>query len=319
MQYKPNEGEQNMTGLLLRLFVRNRHQSHSTAVHAAIGKLAGVVGILCNILLFSVKLALGIITGSTAITADAINNLLDASSSIVTLVGFRLAQRPADHGHPYGHGRYEYLAGLLVSGIILLSGGDQTRSAIEKIIHPSAPVLSTVTFVILGCSIGIKLWMSVFYRKLGNKIHSTTLKAASIDSRNDVLASVAVLAGCSIEYFFDVNVDGYAALAVSLFILYSGIRLTGETVSPLLGKKADDELIDKITTLVLAHEQVLGIHDLLIHDYGPGKCYASVHAEMSAQEDPIVSHEIIDHIEHEILESMNVHLVIHFDPVPENQ
>ena len=306
-----------MTKLLLRLFIKNHQNHQSPVVRGAIGKLSGIVGILCNVILFLSKFAVGFLAGSAAVMADAVNNLLDASSSIVTLLGFRMAQRPADQGHPYGHGRYEYLAGLLVAGIILLSGGDQARTAVEKILHPSAADFSGITFVVLFVSVGIKLWMCVFYKKLGKQIQSTTLLAASIDSRNDVLASGSVLLCCGLEYLFQIKLDAYAALAVALFILYSGIKLTGETISPLLGKKADDELIMQISELVLSHEQVLGIHDLLVHDYGPGKCYASVHAEMSASEDPIVSHEIIDHIERETLERMNVHLVIHFDPVVE--
>lgn len=308
-----------MTKLLLRLFIKDHRNSQSPAVRGAIGKLAGTVGIICNVILFLAKFSVGLMAGSAAVMADAVNNLLDASSSIVTLLGFRMAQRPADHGHPYGHGRYEYLAGLLVAGIILLSGGDQARTAVEKIFHPAAADFTAVTFIVLFLSIGIKLWMCVFYRTLGKRIQSTTLLAASMDSRNDVLASGSVLLCCALEYFFQIKLDAYAALAVALFILYSGIKLTGETISPLLGKKADDEMIEQISELVLSHEQVLGIHDLLVHDYGPGKCYASVHAEMSAAEDPVVSHEIIDHIEKETLERMNVHLVIHFDPVVEDE
>ena len=304
-----------MTKLLLRLFIQNGQEPQSPAVRGAIGKLAGIVGIICNVILFIAKMTVGWIAGSVAVMADAVNNLLDASSSIVTLLGFRMAQRPADHGHPYGHGRYEYLAGLLVDGIILLSGGDQARTAIGKILHPTAADFTAVTFIVLFVSIGIKLWMCLFYRTLGKQIQSTTLLATSIDSRNDVLASGSVLLCCGLEFLFKIKLDSYAALAVALFILYSGIKLTGETISPLLGKKADDELIEQISELVLSHEQVLGIHDLLVHDYGPGKCYASVHAEMSAEEDPMVSHEIIDHIEKETLERMNVNLVIHFDPV----
>ena len=304
-----------MTKLLLRLFIQNGQEPQSPAVRGAIGKLAGIVGIICNVILFIAKMTVGWIAGSVAVMADAVNNLLDASSSIVTLLGFRMAQRPADHGHPYGHGRYEYLAGLLVAGIILLSGGDQARTAIGKILHPTAADFTAVTFIVLFVSIGIKLWMCLFYRTLGKQIQSTTLLATSIDSRNDVLASGSVLLCCGLEFLFKIKLDGYAALAVALFILYSGIKLTGETISPLLGKKADDELIEQISELVLSHEQVLGIHDLLVHDYGPGKCYASVHAEMRAEEDPMVSHEIIDHIEKETLERMNVNLVIHFDPV----
>lgn len=304
-----------MTQLLLRLFIKNHQDSHSPAVRSAIGKLAGVVGILCNVLLFTGKFIVGLMAGSAAVMADAVNNLLDASSSVVTLLGFRMAQRPADQGHPYGHGRYEYLAGLLVAGIILLSGGDQARTAFERILRPEATAFTGVTFGVLGASMLVKLWMCGFFRKLGAKIQSTTLSATAIDSRNDVIASGSVLVCCCLEYLFQIKLDAYAALAVALFILYSGVKLTGETISPLLGKKADDELIEQISQLVLSHEQVLGIHDLLVHDYGPGRCYASVHAEMSAAEDPIVSHEIIDHIEKETMERMNVHLVIHFDPI----
>lgn len=306
-----------MTGLLLRLFVRNYKQNTDPRVRTAVGKMSGIVGIVCNLLLCAGKFAVGFLAGSAAVMADAVNNLLDASSSIVTLLGFRMAQRPADHGHPYGHGRYEYLAGLLVAGIILLSGGDQARTAVGKIIDPVAANFTTVTFVVLFLSVGVKLWMCLFYRKLGKHIRSTTLMAAAVDSRNDVLASGTVLLCCGLEYLFEIKLDAYAALAVAVFILYSGIKLTGETISPLLGKKADDDLIEQITELVLSHEQILGIHDLLVHDYGPGKCYASVHAEMSASEDPVISHEIIDHIEKETMERMNVNLVIHFDPVIE--
>ena len=304
-----------MTKLLLALFVKDHRNTQDSGVRGAIGKLAGTVGIVCNLLLFAGKFAVGLLAGSAAVMADAVNNLLDASSSIVTLLGFRMALRPADHGHPYGHGRYEYLAGLLVAGIILLSGGDQARTAVEKLIHPTQTVFSTVTFLVLFGSMAVKLWMTHFFKTLGKTIRSTTLTATAVDSRNDVIASATVLVCCLVEYKFDLRVDAFGALAVALFILYSGIKLTSETISPLLGKKADDELIEQISELVLSHEQVLGIHDLLVHDYGPGKCYASVHAEMSASEDPVVSHEIIDHIERETLERMNVNLVIHFDPV----
>jgi cation diffusion facilitator family transporter len=308
-----------MTYLLLRLFVKNYKDTNRPDVRAAIGKLAGVVGIVCNLLLSAAKFTVGLLAGSVAVMADAVNNLLDATSSIVTLLGFRMAQRPADDGHPFGHGRYEYLSGLLVAGIILLSGGDQARTAVEKMLDPSPATYTVVTFVVLILSVIVKLWMSLFFKKLGNHIRSTTLKAASVDSRNDVLASASVMLCCGVEYFWGIQLDAFAALAVALFILYSGIKLTLETVSPLLGKRADDELIAQISELVLSHEQVLGIHDLLVHDYGPGQCYASVHAEMSAEEDPVVSHEIIDHIEKEILERMNINLVIHFDPVSNDE
>ena len=304
-----------MTGLLLRLFAKNNQNPKDPQARAAVGKAAGIVGILCNLILCGGKFVVGFLAGSAAIMADAVNNLLDASSSVVTLLGFRMAQRPADHGHPFGHGRYEYLAGLLVSGIILMSGGDQARTAVEKMLRPSAATFTTLTFVILALSVAVKVWMALFYHKLGKHIGSTTLKAAAVDSRNDVLASATVLICCAIEFTWGVQLDAFAALAVALFIMYSGVKLTLETVSPLLGKRADDELIAQRSELVLSHEQVLGIHDLLVHDYGPGKCYASVHAEMSASEDPMVSHEIIDHIEKETMERTGVNLVIHFDPI----
>ena len=260
--------------------------------------------------------------GYIAITADAFNNLSDAGSSLVSLVSFRMAAKPADREHPFGHARIEYVASLLVAVIIIIVGWTLFTDSFGTLIpllngeaSAEAARVELLTIIVLAVSILVKLWMFFFSRSLGKRIGSTTLKATAIDSRNDVLASAAVFIGCTVEQLTGVSVDGIAALAVALFILYSGVKLTGETISPLLGKKADDELIEQISDLVLSHEQVLGIHDLLVHDYGPGKCYASVHAEMSADEDPIVSHEIIDHIEKETLERMNVNLVIHFDPV----
>ena len=307
-----------MTELLLRLFVRNYRDTESTAVHSAIGKLAGVAGIVCNCLLFLGKLAVGLLAGSLSIIADAVNNLSDASSSVVTLLGFRMAQQPADLDHPYGHARYEYLSGLVVAALILLVGADLAKSSVEKIIHPAAVEFSAATFVVLLCAIAMKVWMSRFFAALGKRIRSTTLQATSVDSRNDVITSSAVLAGCLVEYFFHINIDGYVGLAVALFILYSGVHIARETISPLLGQRADRDLVERISQLILSHDKVLGIHDLLVHDYGPGQCYASVHVELSAQEDPLVCHDIIDDIECDALDQLNVHLVIHYDPVVQN-
>ena len=226
-----------------------------------------------------------------------------------------MAQQPADAEHPYGHARYEYLSGLVVAALILIIGFDLAKSSFQKILHPEAVEFSAATFVVLVLSIAVKLWMAGFFRSLGNRIHSTTLQATSVDSRNDVVASTAVLLGCAAGYFFHVNIDGIIGLAVAVFILYSGVDIARETISPLLGKQADPELIDRITQLVLSHEKILGIHDLLVHDYGPGQCFATVHAELSAEEDPLECHDIIDDIERDALEQMNVHLVIHYDPV----
>lgn len=307
-----------MTKLLLRLFVKDYHNTDVPAVRSAVGKLAGITGIVCNVLLFLGKLIAGLLAGSVSILADAVNNLSDAASSVVTLLGFRLAQQPADEDHPYGHARYEYLSGVVVAVLILLIGAQLAKSSVEKILHPTAVEFSLVTFFVLVCSIGVKLWMTVFFRSLSQRIHSTTLQATSADSRNDAISSLAVLAGCLIEYFFHVNIDGYVGLAVAIFILYSGIHIAKETISPLLGKQADKKLVEHISQLVLSHEKVLGIHDLLVHDYGPGQCFASVHVELNAAEDPLVCHDIIDAIECDVLEKWNVHLVIHYDPVVVN-
>lgn len=304
-----------MTSLLLRLFVKDYENTESVAVHSAIGRLAGFTGIICNLLLFLGKLTVGWLANSVSIIADAINNLSDASSSVVTLLGFKMAQQPADAEHPYGHARYEYLSGLVVAALILIIGFDLAKSSFQKILHPEAVEFSAATFVVLVLSIAVKLWMAGFFRSLGKRIHSTTLQATSVDSRNDVVASTAVLLGCAVGYFFHVNIDGIIGLAVAVFILYSGVDIARETISPLLGKQADPELIDRITQLVLSHEKILGIHDLLVHDYGPGQCFATVHAELSAEEDPLECHDIIDDIERDALEQMNVHLVIHYDPV----
>lgn len=304
-----------MTEFLLHIFVKDYQNTDNSKVRSETGKFAGKIGIICNILLCIGKLAVGFMVGSVSIIADAVNNLSDALSSFVTLIGFRLSQRPADEDHPYGHARYEYLSGLAVSALILLIGANLAETSFDKIIHPVAVDFSVVTFIVLICSVVVKLWMSMFYASLARRIHSTTLKATSADSRNDVIATVAVLAGGLIGHFFSLNIDGYIGLAVALFIIYSGIDIAKETISPLLGKRADEELVESISQLILSQEKILGIHDLLVHDYGPGQCFASVHAELGADEDPLVCHDIIDDIECKVLEELNVHLVIHYDPV----
>ena len=304
-----------MTNILLKLFIKNHKNTEDPTVRSAIGALAGTTGIICNCLLALVKLIAGLALGSVAIIADAINNFSDAASSVVTLLGFRLARRPADADHPYGHARMEYLSGLTVSVLILLVGVELARSSIDKILSPVAIDPTWFTFAVLAASIAVKLWMWRSFRALGIKIRSSALQAAAIDSRNDCVATGAVLLGCILDRAADLNADGWFGLAVAAFIIYSGIRSANETVSPLLGKQADADLVTKISDLVLSHSQVLGIHDLLVHDYGPGQCYASVHAELSAMEDPLVCHDIIDDIECDALSRLNVHLVIHYDPV----
>jgi len=307
-----------MTQLLLRLFVPDYQDPSKPGVRSAVGKLAGMTGILCNIILFAGKLFAGILAGSVAIIADAMNNLSDASSSIVTLAGFRLAEKPADEEHPYGHARYEYLAGLAVAAIIIIIGFELAKSAVDKILHPSAVSFTIITTIILLVSMLVKLWMMHFNHTLGQKIHSTTLEAASVDSRNDVLATGAVLFAGIVQQLTSWQIDGIVGLAVALFILYSGVQLALETVSPLLGESTSPELRDLIVDYISTDPRVLGYHDLMVHDYGPNKRFASLHVEMDQRIDPLLCHSIIDDLERECLASHGIHLVIHHDPLVVN-
>lgn len=304
-----------MTNLLLRLFVPGYENKEDTAVRAAVGSLSGTVGILCNLLLFAVKLAAGLMTGALSITADAMNNLSDASASIVTLAGFRLAGKPADAHHPYGHARFEYLSGLAVAALILFIGFELAKSSLEKIFTPTPVAFSFVAVAILLLSMGLKLWMCLFNRKLGKEIQSQALMATAADSRNDCIATGAVLLAAVLGAVTKLHLDGWMGLAVAGFILYSGIQLAKDTINPLLGESADPELRQKIVDYIQRQPKVLGYHDLMVHDYGPGQRFASLHVEMDRNEDPLLCHEIIDDMERECLRSHNVHLVIHYDPV----
>ena len=304
-----------MTNWLLRTFIKNSDHSEDPKVRAAIGILSGIVGIVCNVLLCGGKLAVGIATGSVSITADAMNNLSDATSSVVTMLGFRLAERPADEEHPFGHARYEYLSGLAVSALILIIGVELAKSSLDKVLHPAAVEFGWTTAAVLVGSILVKLWMSLFNTRLSKTIHSATLAATAADSRNDVITTSAVLVAALVEYFTKLRVDGYMGLAVCLFILYSGVGLAKETISPLLGEGTDPELREKLVDYIRDNPKVLGFHDLMVHDYGPGQRFASIHVEMDCREDPMECHELIDDMERECLKSHGVHLVIHYDPV----
>ena len=304
-----------MTKLLLRLFVKNYRNTDDPKVRGAYGRLAGLVGLVCNLLLFAGKLVAGTLAGSVSVTADAVNNLSDASSSLVTLFGFKLAERPADEEHPYGHARMEYLSGLLVAVLILVIGVELGKSSVEKILHPEAVEFSVLTLCVLIASILVKLWMSLFCKKLGKAIDSTALEATAADSRNDVITTSAVLLGLLAGHFFRWRIDGWVGALVAVFILLSGWSIAKETISPLLGKQADRELVRRISDLVLGHPKILGIHDLMVHDYGPGQCFATVHVEMDMHENPLVCHDILDDIERDALRELHVHLVIHYDPV----
>ena len=304
-----------MTNLLLRLFVRDSGDTSSPAVRSAIGALAGAVGIFCNLVLFAGKLLAGTLSGSLSITADAMNNLSDASSAIVTLLGFRLAARPADEDHPYGHARFEYLSGLAVAVMIILIGFELGKSSVQKILNPAAVEFGILPAAVLLVSILVKLWLSRFNADLGRRIGSTTLQATAADSRNDCISTGAVLIASLAEYFLRWRIDGFMGLGVAVFILVSGWNLARETISPLLGEAASPELKRLIVDYIENQPHVLGYHDLMVHDYGPGQRFATLHVEMDMRDDPLYCHELIDDMERECLRSHNIHLVIHYDPV----
>lgn len=304
-----------MTKVLVRLFVKNHEEVQMPEVRAAYGKLSGMVGIVCNLLLFAVKFCLGTMTASVAITADAFNNLGDASSGIVSFLGFKMASRPADKEHPYGHARYEYLAGLMVCVLILVIGVELFKESFGKIIHPESVEFSWVTIAVLFLAIGVKLWLAVFNRTIGKRIHSQTLLATATDSRNDVIATGTVVLATILSHVTKLTLDGYMGLGVALFILYSGVNLVKETLDPILGKAADEELVKEIEKRIMSYPGVLGTHDLMIHDYGPGRQFGSVHVEVAAEEDVLKSHDMVDNIERDFLRELNIHLIVHMDPI----
>lgn len=304
-----------MTQVLLRLFVKNYADTENPAVRKAYGALSGWVGIVCNALLFAAKLLVGLLSGSISITADAVNNLSDASSAVVTLLGFHLASRPADDKHPYGHERIEYLTGLIVAAMILLIGVELLKSSVKKILHPAPVEFSLVVGVVLALSIAVKLLLAAFNRSLGTRIGSAALLATAADSRNDVISTSAVLLACLVGHFAHISIDGWAGLVVALFILYSGVGIARDTISPLLGEAPDEDLVHAIAHTLKSHEKVLGIHDLLVHDYGPGRRFASVHVEMDSRMSTLDAHEYIDDMERDIKNELHVELVIHYDPV----
>lgn len=304
-----------MTQFFLRLLAKDDQDIQQPQFRAKVGKMSGAVGILCNLILAGSKLFVGIIAASVSITADALNNLSDAASSIVTLLGFKMAEKPADDEHPYGHARFEYLSGLAVAVMIILIGFELAKSSVEKILHPSAVDMSLATGCVLVFSIVLKLWLWLFNSGMGKTIHSATLMATAQDSRNDVITTSAVLVAALIEYFTSWQIDGFMGLAVAIFILCSGMNLAKETISPLLGENANPEMREMIVDYIRSCPRVLGYHDLMVHDYGPGQRFASIHVEMDKNEDVMECHELIDDMERECLESHGIHLVIHYDPI----
>lgn len=304
-----------MTRLLIKIFIKNPDSIQDIRVRSSYGSLAGITGIVCNILLFLFKIIAGTISGSVSITADAINNLSDASSNIISLIGFKMGSKPADSEHPYGHARYEYLSGLTVSVLILVIGIELLKSSIVKLFNPKPVEFSLLIAVILIVSILIKLWMMVFNKKIGSIIHSKTLEATAADSRNDVISTSAVLIAATLSYYSGFELDAFMGIAVAVFILYSGISLIKETLSPLLGKAPEPDFVDYIQKKIMSYDGVLGTHDLMVHDYGPGRQFASVHVEMAAENNVLQSHDIIDNIERDFLMNDNLHIIIHYDPI----
>lgn len=302
-----------MTKIILSLFLKNKSPDNASD-RESYGKVAGIVGIVCNIILSIMKFVVGTISNSVAITADATNNLSDAGSSVVTLVGFKMSEKPADRDHPYGHARIEYITGLIISFIILLIGFEIFTSSAEKIFKPEENQFNIATVVVLVVSILAKLWLGLFNKKLGKMIKSKALIATAADSRNDSIATTVVLISTLISHFFGINLDGYMGVAVAIFILVSGIGLVKETVSPLLGQPPSKEIYEKIEKKMLSYENVLGVHDLMVHSYGPGSYFASAHIEMDARINVLVCHDIMDTIERDFLSDENIHLVVHLDP-----
>ena len=304
-----------MIELLAKWFIHHRDNTADGAVRRAYGTLCGAVGIGLNVLLFIGKFFAGQLSGSIAVTADAFNNLSDAGSSAVTLLGFRLAGKKPDPDHPFGHGRIEYISGLVVAGLILLMGVELAKSSFDKILHPEEVTFSTLALVILAVSVAAKLYMWHYNRRIGGKIRSAAMEATASDSLSDAAATSAVLLAMLIGRWTGLAVDGYVGVVVALFILFSAYKAAKETLSPLLGQAPDPELVQHIRDIVEEHDTVVGIHDLVVHDYGPGRQMVSLHAEVPASGDILQLHDVIDNIERELHEKLHVQAVIHMDPI----
>ena len=304
-----------MFGILSRLFIKNGKNYENPEVRRAYGTLSGALGIFLNIILFAGKLTAGIISGSVAIVADALNNLSDAGSSVITLIGFHMAGQKPDKGHPFGHGRIEYISGLIVSMLIILMGFERGKSSVEKIITPTGTEFSIIAVIILAASILVKLYMCFYNRSVGKKISSPAMMATAADSLSDCVATTVVLACTLITKFTGTDLDGICGTAVAIFIFIAGIRAAKDTIDPLLGVPPTEEFVNEIGETVMSHKGVLGFHDLVVHDYGPGRRMISLHAEVPADEDLLKTHDTIDNIERELSVKLGCDAVIHMDPI----
>ena len=304
-----------MTELLVRCFIKDYENTKDAKVRQSYGRLSGIVGIVCNVILFGIKLLAGFMTGAVSVMADAFNNLSDAASSVVTLIGFHMAGKPADPDHPFGHGRIEYLSGLFIAAAILMTGFELLKTSVEKILHPGELSFNMVSIFILIASILMKMWMSRFNFNLGNKIHSEAMKATATDSMSDCISTGAVLVGLVIGMMTGKNIDGFIGVFVALFVCVAGFNAAKETIQPLLGQSPDPELVESIKKCVLKQDMILGVHDLIIHDYGPGRRMLTLHAEISYKEDMMRAHDLIDNVERDLCEVFQCLATIHMDPV----
>ncbi|MBU3196416.1 cation diffusion facilitator family transporter [Clostridium algidicarnis] len=304
-----------ISNFLVKKFVKNYKNTEEEKVRNSYGFLGGIIGIIINSLLFAIKLSIGLIVGSIAVTADAFNNLSDAASSLITILGFKLSSLPADEEHPFGHGRLEYISGLIVAFMVMMVGIQFIKSSFQRIINPEVVSFETVPFILLLVSILFKIWLSRFNKLIGKRINSSALKAASIDALGDVVTSSTVALALLLSNWISFPIDGYIGVIVSLIILYSGYSLIKDTLSPLLGESPDEKLVSNIKESVLSYNEISGVHDLIIHNYGPGKAMASIHAEVPSTSSIVKIHEIIDKAEKEVSEKFNIHLVIHTDPI----
>ena len=307
-----------MTNLLIRLFVPKQDNTNAQQTRLAYGRLAGIVGIAANAVLCLIKLFAGMVTHSISIMADAVNNLSDALSSVISLISFHLSGKEPDKEHPFGYGRTEYIAGLFVSMLIIFVGFQFVKSSVERIFSPAPVIFSWVSIILLVLSMLVKLWLGLFNRRIGTEINSTVLMAAMQDSLNDVITTGVVLLGMIASRFTTLPVDGYVGVAVAAFILFAGYNLAKDALSPLIGEKADPELVKEIQDLVLSYDDILGVHDLIVHNYGEGRSFASVHAEVPSDGDMVAIHETIDAIENHAMKTLHIFLVIHMDPIEIN-
>ncbi len=304
-----------MTKALIRLFVKTPEDTTSAASRNSYGKLSGYTGIACNAILFAIKIVAGIISGSISVISDAFNNLADMASSVVTLLGFKLASKPADKEHPFGHGRMEYMSGFIVSALIIFVGFQLVKSSVEGIINPTPIKFSVISVVIIVASIFLKVWMYFFNRYIGKTISSKTVMATAQDSLNDTIATTSVLISTLISIFSPVNIDPYIGIVVSAFIIIGGFKFANEMLSQLLGEPPSEEFVADLKQRIMQSEMFCGMHDLIVHDYGPGRCFVSVHIEVPADADMIKCHEDIDECEKRIGQELNITLVIHMDPI----